>query len=505
MDDDQIDWHRSLLMRIRAIGVGAVVALSWFTIPVCAVAQGWNPKPGWKDSYAVDGRCYCDSRNYDHGLGSKTAETPLGQKNVVEICNDIRDALGPGPVAGRIPFNDIQCGHGPANDARDEIGCPGRVDIGPAGCSVKGPKWDLQAVYGDHLANDERGGKTATDANAGAGGSTVDGETITTDPCTIVTESDASLREAIAQFATRCAERARRDCDRVSGNRWMCSTNAIDPNGSVPGVARRSGSAVVSTGAWASAESKSPEITRAQGSNRRIGRIRTRDLVSLHYDNCPDRDDGHALVAGRAVVAVSGLSRVIVVNGTCGDGIRDRYQRASEDVVQAVWADAWLDYHNRGGEAVESAAARWAAVLEEGGDVWVAEGGPSDFTVRVLQRLEQRFPSLDRKRIHVVQHSRGFNQRHTSHGNLAYLQKVADYQLIGDGNQPNNGTADLNRKSSYFVRLAYESEFSRAWGTAFDYLDPQRKLDFSDTVELLYIIDDTTTRTVDDFAHRYLR
>lgn len=108
----------------------------------------WYPAPNWKDSYSVNGVCYCDSNGYDHGLDQKSAPTPIGELNVVTICNDIRSTLGNGPQEGRIPYNDIQCGNGPANDAPDEAGCPGRVDQGPSGCGIIGPKWDLPSVYG---------------------------------------------------------------------------------------------------------------------------------------------------------------------------------------------------------------------------------------------------------------------------------------------------------------------------------------------------------------------
>ncbi len=112
-----------------------------------AYPQEWNPRPGWKDSYAVGGKCYCDSNGYDHNLDTKSAQTPIGLKNVVEICEDIKRVLGTGPEDGRIPYNDIQCGNGPPNDAADEVGCPGRVDIGPEGCDQIGPKWALELVY----------------------------------------------------------------------------------------------------------------------------------------------------------------------------------------------------------------------------------------------------------------------------------------------------------------------------------------------------------------------
>jgi len=127
-----------------------ITAAVLLSIVSAGVTANWQPRPNWKDSYSVQGRCYCDSNGYDHNLSSKSAMTPIGELNVVTICQDIKAALGNGPIDGRIYYNDIQCGHGPANDAADEVGCPGRVDIGPGGCHVKGPKWDLEAVYGDN-------------------------------------------------------------------------------------------------------------------------------------------------------------------------------------------------------------------------------------------------------------------------------------------------------------------------------------------------------------------
>lgn len=137
-------------------------------VSASATAQ-WKPSIGWKDSYAVNGVCYCDSSNYDHNLDEKTAETPIGRLNVVQICEDIKAAIGFGSANGRIPYNDIQCGNGPANDAADEAGCPGRVDIGSAGCNVIGPKWDLEAVYGDSNDDNTRTYVTGTTASPNGG------------------------------------------------------------------------------------------------------------------------------------------------------------------------------------------------------------------------------------------------------------------------------------------------------------------------------------------------
>ena len=110
-----------------------------------------NPRSGWKDSYSVDGVCYCDSNGFDHGADRLRVDTPIGELSVVQICADIENVLGTGRSSGRALYNDLQCGNGPPNNAGDEDPdqCPGRVDMGRAGCQIIGPAWDLEAVYGD--------------------------------------------------------------------------------------------------------------------------------------------------------------------------------------------------------------------------------------------------------------------------------------------------------------------------------------------------------------------
>ena len=117
------------------------------------VAQQSNPREGWQDSYAVDGRFYCNS-NFDHAINNVRWNTPVGQRTVPQICDDIRDKFGTGRSNGRIPYNTVACGHQPYNNAADEAGCPGRVDIGYQGCDQIGPNWDLDAVYSDDTPNE---------------------------------------------------------------------------------------------------------------------------------------------------------------------------------------------------------------------------------------------------------------------------------------------------------------------------------------------------------------
>jgi len=174
--------------------------------------------------------------------------------------------------------------------------------------------------------------------------------------------------------------------------------------------------------------------------------------------------------------------------------------------LRATWGDSWLDGFGQRDASVNRSADAWAAVLSNGGKVWVADGGPSDFTARVLRQIGERYPSVDRKRVHVIQHSHGggFNESNTSSANIALVRNEATYITIANGNQGPNGTAKLNQVSSSFVLRARASRLAAAWEAAFDYLNPSRRLDFSDTVELLYIVNDTETQTVNEFASRYL-
>ena len=94
---------------------------------------------GWKDSYSVGDRCYCDT-TFDHDIGDIRVNTPVGNITVREAC----DILGDGPGSqGRPIYNDVQCGNGPANNAGDEDYCPGRTDIGKEGCTHIGPRWNF--------------------------------------------------------------------------------------------------------------------------------------------------------------------------------------------------------------------------------------------------------------------------------------------------------------------------------------------------------------------------
>ncbi|MEK6239049.1 MAG: hypothetical protein N2C14_30405 [Planctomycetales bacterium] len=216
-----------------------------------------------------------------------------------------------------------------------------------------------------------------------------------------------------------------------------------------------------------------------------------KDLISLHYDHAPDKDDGHSAAADRTVLeAMFGKDwikkHVLPVSGAYGKN-KGRFNPKSDAVMKAAWnsCGGWRSAHRDWTAAVKEVAERWAAVLKAGGDVWVKEGGQSDLTADVVRNIKRELPGVDaRKRIHVIQHSK-WNEGQTSSEDLEYTKKNTHYVKIQDANRYLN----LKGGDAGFVKAATgHSTFGEVWKAAFAYYDPNHRLDFSDTGELLYIL-----------------
>ncbi len=234
-----------------------------------------------------------------------------------------------------------------------------------------------------------------------------------------------------------------------------------------------------------------------------------KDLISLHYDHAPDRDDGHATVAGREMATKLGFTPW-VIGGAYGADNADTYNSGSEAVMDATWgANGWVNADANWNAAVQATADRWQQTLVACGDIWIAEGGQADLSADVVRELKKRMPGLDTEaRIHVVQHS-DWNERMALDADLAYVKANTDYLKIPDGNDGGNGTADLNPGgyNGSFLTDALNGRHAAGWEAAFDYYNPKSILDFSDTVELLHIVDIDTDEVndVEDFAQAFIK
>ncbi len=248
------------------------------------------------------------------------------------------------------------------------------------------------------------------------------------------------------------------------------------------------------------------------------------DLVALHYDIAPDLDDLQAIAAGANLSDKFGISPAVVigaygVSGQFSHGGRNpealdflytsgtnmfgqgnyngesRRQKGRQVADAAYGAGAYLDTGDGWVEAVNAQAVKFWNSLQNGYTVSVADGGPMDFTADVLKRLQSFHGATSEqlKRVMVVQHSLGFNVTNTTPPNRATVSNLATYVTIDNGNVGGNATANLedsntNTTTSSFAQWARNGNSkAAAWNSALD--DFSAKIDFSDTVEYLYILD----------------
>jgi hypothetical protein len=231
-----------------------------------------------------------------------------------------------------------------------------------------------------------------------------------------------------------------------------------------------------------------------------------RDLLSLHYDHAPDMDDGHSAAADRTILeSLHGRDwikeHVVAVSGAYGKNAKT-FNTESDAVMNAAWNDCggWLTGHTKREQVVTGLTERWKVILDNGGDIWVKEGGQSDITANVVKRIRLQTPDLDvTRRIHVVQHS-VWNEGHTTDAALAYTKTNTDYIRIKDANRFLN----IKGGNKEFEEAAkHHPLFGAIWKAAFTYYDPSDRLDFSDTGELMHILG-LGEINIDDFRKRFL-
>jgi hypothetical protein len=283
------------------------------------------------------------------------------------------------------------------------------------------------------------------------------------------------------------------------------------------------------------------------------------DLISLHYDFMPDPDDAHAAVAARTITRHFGITPHVVacthsfpVNRE--DAFPGPFQKNGMAVMSAAWGNAWLNAHNYNNsndapnaQAVEQTAKKWYNTLQNGAHVWVAEGGPSDFTAHVLRYLENRlnYQFQNPRRIHLIQHGAEacknsehvrLNEKCTLKENLRYVQDNTDYEIIGNGNCSQNRNVFLPTANFRSTNISFNRSFqnatakhstSEAWKSAFKFYNPVEAgnntaehirdgktipfpwagLDFSDTVELMRILGVGIDKVSDcaDFLNFFLK
>ena len=189
------------------------------------------------------------------------------------------------------------------------------------------------------------------------------------------------------------------------------------------------------------------------------------DLLLAHYDNRPDPDDIHSQAATATMVAwleeKEGLNvddQFHAVLGAYGFNQFFTPFVDSSGVMEICFGsegDAWSmansRYRQPWRESVAEVSEKVYATLTGSPDskVWILEGGQSDFTAKVYERLTEDLDitlSRDelRERIVVIQHDAGgFNEVTANPFRLTSVQENTTYVTMPNGNSSGNGSPGL--------------------------------------------------------------
>ena len=256
-----------------------------------------------------------------------------------------------------------------------------------------------------------------------------------------------------------------------------------------------------------------------------------KDLFLAFYDNKPDPDDIHSQAATATVLSDSRFQNIDfhAVLGTYGRQ-RAKYLD-SQDVMRACFGNEWSNAHPKEGEqwltATSRVRDRVLLALKRGGDIWIMEAGQSDFSADVIRSLDDSGEDYDLKsRINIVQHS-NFNHRFTTDGDLEYVVNNANYIRIPDGNSSGNGTPRFVTydRDHWHELQNLEGSLGACWTEARERADEAIRdgiteiltfqhfpnpaialggMDFSDTVEAVWILGITGIDDADDFFGAFI-
>ncbi len=247
---------------------------------------------------------------------------------------------------------------------------------------------------------------------------------------------------------------------------------------------------------------------------------RATDLLLVQFDCKTDVDDLHTVAAFATLLSDSNFIGIKyhAVAGTYG--IQDGLYVPPNTLFQLAFGDNWTDAHNNLQPAVKRVMTIIKPILENQGDIWIAEAGQSNFTAALIKAIQNEWPQLQiEHRIHVIQHS-DWNEQSTAPESLAFVKINVDYRKIPDGNVVGNGTPgfrdpefrqwkeEMNNPMllqlwQHTIDLA--NQYNGKEGRYLNEAIAAGGLDFSDLSEVCWILSITDLRDTEQFFEQYAR
>lgn len=261
-----------------------------------------------------------------------------------------------------------------------------------------------------------------------------------------------------------------------------------------------------------SAHTAFPESTQAKEFNF------SKDLILAHYDCKTDVDDLHSAAAFFTLMSNPKYLKIRhhAVAGTYG--IQGGLYVPPNDLFDLAFGDNWTDAHRNFESAVYQVKAIVLATLENNGEIWIAEGGQSDFSAELVKAVQNDLPEVNTSlRIHIVQHG-AWNEEVTSPDKLEFVKQNTDYIKIPDGNAVGNGTPGFRSPGfKEWESKIVSPELKHVWQLAVElairYNGKDGRynneaissggLDFSDLVEVCWILGLRDIENTQEFFDQY--
>ncbi|MFA3790146.1 hypothetical protein AB6T38_03435 [Aliiglaciecola sp. SL4] len=234
-----------------------------------------------------------------------------------------------------------------------------------------------------------------------------------------------------------------------------------------------------------------------------IGKFDTsKDLLLAQFDSKTDVDDIHTIAAVATMLRHPRFAQVKYHAVAGAYGIQEGLYVPAPELFNAAFAEHWSNAHIAREQALQEVMVLVQNTLKNGGDIWIAEAGQSDFSAAMVREVQHILPTINTNtRIHLVQHSK-WNQKSATPEDLAFVKQHTDYTKIADGNATGNGTPGLrNDDRTLWVRPLADKKVGHLWqlaksiaekynGVEERYNNPAVEkggIDFSDTAEMCWI------------------
>ncbi len=242
------------------------------------------------------------------------------------------------------------------------------------------------------------------------------------------------------------------------------------------------------------------------------------DLLLAQYDCKTDVDDLHAVAGFYTLLGKPEYSKLKFHAVAGSYGIQEGLYVPPNDLFQQAFGKKWSDAHGDFGKAVKEVKNIVQEIIKAGGDIWIAEGGQSDFSAAVIRKIQAEMPDVNtQKRFHIIQHG-GWNEKVTTPEDLEFVKSNTDYLKIPDGNVISNGTPEFRSPNySEWRDQIRDLKLKKVWDLAVElslrYNDKDGRynneavasggLDFSDLVEICWILGLPDMKDSRDFFEQY--